>query len=279
MPSQYTRRERLRLGRRPRGAHPRRGQPRAGQPRPLPARLHRLRGAARHLQGVHRRSPSCSRASAATPSRADDLRREVLGPRPLGASCCRTRATPPASWSQGDELARWVARRARARLRAAPRRVLLALRLDRAPPGRLPVESAARYVEDVDRDPVVLFDGLTKNWRYPGWRVTWTIGPRAGHRGASPAPARSSTAAARKPLQRAAIPLLDRRARGRRDATPSTPPSARSASCLLAGARAARRARRPRARRHVLRLGPRRRAAAAAQRRHGLLPRRARRTR
>ena len=48
----------------------------------------------------------------------------------------------------------------------------------RAPPGRLPVESAARYVEDVDRDPVVLFDGLTKNWRYPGWRMTWTVGPR-----------------------------------------------------------------------------------------------------
>ena len=34
------------------------------------------------------------------------------------------------------------------------------------------------YVEDVDRDPVVLVDGLTKNWRYPGWRVTWTLGPK-----------------------------------------------------------------------------------------------------
>src|SRR5262249_3540724 len=22
------------------------------------------------------------------------------------------------------------------------------------------------------------FDGLTKNWRYPGWRVTWTVGPK-----------------------------------------------------------------------------------------------------
>jgi hypothetical protein len=43
----------------------------------------------------------------------------------------------------------------------------------------LPVESAARYVEDVDRDPVVIVDGLTKNWRYPGWRVAWTVGPRA----------------------------------------------------------------------------------------------------
>jgi aspartate/methionine/tyrosine aminotransferase len=25
---------------------------------------------------------------------------------------------------------------------------------------------------------VVLFDGLTKNWRYPGWRITWTVAPR-----------------------------------------------------------------------------------------------------
>ena len=39
-----------------------------------------------------------------------------------------------------------------------------------------PVVSAARFVEDVDRDPVVIFDGLTKNWCYPGWWVTWTVG-------------------------------------------------------------------------------------------------------
>ena len=54
---------------------------------------------------------------------------------------------------------------------------------------------AARYVEDVDRDPVVLFDGLTKNWRYPGWRVTWTVGPQPVIEAVASA-ARSSTAAA-----------------------------------------------------------------------------------
>ena len=41
-----------------------------------------------------------------------------------------------------------------------------------------PALSAARYVRDVDRDPVVVIDGLTKNWRYPGWRLSWTLGPR-----------------------------------------------------------------------------------------------------
>lgn len=37
--------------------------------------------------------------------------------------------------------------------------------------------SAARYVEDVEKDPVIIIDGLTKNWRYPGWRLSWTIAP------------------------------------------------------------------------------------------------------
>ncbi|RYX83572.1 pyridoxal phosphate-dependent aminotransferase [bacterium] len=39
--------------------------------------------------------------------------------------------------------------------------------------------SAAAYVEDVNADDVVILDGLTKNWRYPGFRVAWTIGPEA----------------------------------------------------------------------------------------------------
>ena len=38
--------------------------------------------------------------------------------------------------------------------------------------------SAAHYVEDVDRDPVLIVDGLTKSYRYPGWRCGWTLGPR-----------------------------------------------------------------------------------------------------
>jgi hypothetical protein len=45
-------------------------------------------------------------------------------------------------------------------------------------PARGPV-SAAAYVEDPDRDPVLLFDGLTKSFRYPGWRVGWVLGPPA----------------------------------------------------------------------------------------------------
>ena len=38
--------------------------------------------------------------------------------------------------------------------------------------------SAAEYVENVDSDPIIIIDGLTKNWRYPGWRLSWTLGPK-----------------------------------------------------------------------------------------------------
>jgi aspartate/methionine/tyrosine aminotransferase len=37
--------------------------------------------------------------------------------------------------------------------------------------------SAAAHVEDVERDPVLVFDGLTKSHRYPGWRLGWVLGP------------------------------------------------------------------------------------------------------
>lgn len=37
--------------------------------------------------------------------------------------------------------------------------------------------SAAPHVIDIERDPIVLIDGLTKNYRYPGWRIGWLVGP------------------------------------------------------------------------------------------------------
>jgi aspartate/methionine/tyrosine aminotransferase len=67
--------------------------------------------------------------------------------------------------------------------------------------------SAARYVEDVDSDPLVLFDGLTKNWRYPGWRCSWIVGPRQ----VIDAVASSGSfldGGGSKPLQRSAVRLL-----------------------------------------------------------------------
>ncbi|MGY0236150.1 pyridoxal phosphate-dependent aminotransferase [Longispora urticae] len=39
--------------------------------------------------------------------------------------------------------------------------------------------SAAAHVADVDADDVLIVDGLTKGFRYPGWRLGWVLGPRA----------------------------------------------------------------------------------------------------
>tara|TARA_R110002167_G_scaffold202049_2_gene405790 strand:+ start:5492 stop:6769 length:1278 start_codon:yes stop_codon:yes gene_type:complete len=39
--------------------------------------------------------------------------------------------------------------------------------------------SAAASVNDVNKDEVVIIDGLTKNWRYPGLRISWTLAPKS----------------------------------------------------------------------------------------------------
>jgi len=38
--------------------------------------------------------------------------------------------------------------------------------------------SSAAYVDDVNEDPIIIVDGLTKNWRVPGWRMCWAVGPK-----------------------------------------------------------------------------------------------------
>ncbi len=136
----------------------------------------------------------------------EDLRREVAG-RGLSAVLLSNPCNPTGKLVHGQALAGWV---------SVARELDCALLLDEfyshyvwTPiPGDLPVESAARYVEDVDRDPVVIFDGLTKNWRYPGWRVTWTIGPKQVIDAVASAGSFLDGGGS-KPLQRAAIPLLE----------------------------------------------------------------------
>jgi len=137
----------------------------------------------------------------------DDLRREILG-RGLSAILLSNPSNPMGKLVSGDDLAAWV---------RTARELDCALLIDefyshyvwrRHPAEPASVVSAARYVEDVDRDPVVIFDGLTKNWRYPGWRVTWTIGPRAVIEAVASAGSFLDGGGS-KPLQRAAVGLLD----------------------------------------------------------------------
>lgn len=136
-----------------------------------------------------------------------ELRREILG-RGLGAVLLSNPANPIGKAIGGHELAQWV---------HTARELDTTLLIDEfyshyiwspAHNDPAPMESAARYVEDVDRDPVVLFDGLTKNWRYPGWRCTWTVGPKSVIEAVASAGSFLDGGGS-KPLQRAAIPLLD----------------------------------------------------------------------
>jgi aspartate/methionine/tyrosine aminotransferase len=102
-----------------------------------------------------------------------ELRREVSG-RGLGALLLSNPGNPTGKAILGPELSAWV---------ATARELGCTLLLDEFYShyvwrGADPLMSAAAFVEDVEKDPVVIFDGLTKNWRYPGWRTTWTVGPR-----------------------------------------------------------------------------------------------------
>jgi aspartate/methionine/tyrosine aminotransferase len=135
----------------------------------------------------------------------DDFRREVLG-RGLSAVLLSNPCNPTGKLIDGEEMAKWV---------GVARELDCSLLIDefyshyiyRARPGSLPIASAARYVDDVDRDPVLLFDGFTKNWRYPGWRVTWALGPKSVVETLASAGSFLDGGGS-KPLQRAAVPLL-----------------------------------------------------------------------
>jgi aspartate/methionine/tyrosine aminotransferase len=71
-----------------------------------------------------------------------------------------------------------------------------------------PTVSAASYIEDVDQDPIIILDGLTKNWRYPGWRISWTLGPKSVIQTLSSVGS-FLDGGANHPLQHEAIPLLE----------------------------------------------------------------------
>lgn len=105
------------------------------------------------------------------------IKREIQG-RGLKALLVSNPANPTGQLIEGERLAQWV---------QLARNYRCSLILDEfyshyiyngnhpdQPPKMV---SAAAHVEDVDRDPVIIVDGLTKNWRYPGWRISWTLGP------------------------------------------------------------------------------------------------------
>lgn len=131
-----------------------------------------------------------------------ELRREILG-RGLGAVLLSNPCNPTGKLVRGERLAGWV---------GAARELDCTLLVDEFYSHYIwdeqpAIVSAAEYVEDVDKDPVVLFDGLTKNWRYPGWRTTWIVGPKKVIDAAASAGSFLDGGGTR-PLQRAAVQVV-----------------------------------------------------------------------
>ena len=134
----------------------------------------------------------------------EELEREITG-RGLSALLLSNPCNPTGKVIQGDELDGWV---------GLAREVGCTLLIDEFyshylwTPSDDGLVSAARYVEDVDADPIVLFDGLTKNWRYPGWRTTWIVAPQPVIEAVSSSGSFLDGGGS-KPLQRSAVPLLE----------------------------------------------------------------------
>ena len=131
-----------------------------------------------------------------------DLEEEILG-RGLSAILASNPCNPTGKVVQGDALASWV---------ETARDLNCALLLDEfyshyVWTGEQSIVSAAQYVEDVDQDPIVVFDGLTKNWRYPGFRVSWIVGPKRVIESAASAGSFLDGGGV-APMQRAAIDLV-----------------------------------------------------------------------
>ncbi len=144
----------------------------------------------------------------------DDFRREVQG-RGLSAVLLSNPCNPTGKLVDGEDMSRWV---------HVARELDCTLLLDEfyshyiyrgrpitagntANARSANIATAARFVENVDRDPALLFDGFTKNWRYPGWRVTWALGPKSVVEALASAGSFLDGGGS-KPLQRAALPLL-----------------------------------------------------------------------
>lgn len=134
------------------------------------------------------------------------LEKEILG-RGLSALLASNPCNPTGQCVAGEELRSWcdLAREARCTLIMDEFYSHYVYDGPDNEPGQV---SAAAFVEDVDTDPIIVVDGLTKNWRYPGWRVSWTLGPKSVIEAIASAGS-FLDGGANHPFQHATLPLLE----------------------------------------------------------------------
>ena len=106
-----------------------------------------------------------------------DLKKEVLG-RGLKALLVSNPCNPTGQVVEGTQLFQWVELARELRCSFIFDEFYSHYIYTGPTQGDPKMVSAAAYVEDVNRDPIIIVDGLTKNWRYPGWRISWTLAPK-----------------------------------------------------------------------------------------------------
>ena len=126
----------------------------------------------------------------------------------LGALLFSNPCNPTGQVIEGDELAAWVKLFRDEEVLCIVDEFYSHFLYTNYAPGEPKMVSAAAYVEDVNEDPVVIIDGLTKNWRYPGWRVSWTLAPKSVVEQISSAGS-FLDGGANHPLQKKAMDLLN----------------------------------------------------------------------
>lgn len=133
---------------------------------------------------------------------AEDLERDILG-LGLSAVLLSNPCNPTGKLIHGQKLKSWVEK---------IRHLECALIVDEfyshyVYPAGVTSVSTAEFVEDVEKDPVVIIDGLTKNWRYPGLRLSWTVAPSSIIEGVASAGSFLDGGCAH-PIQQAALQLV-----------------------------------------------------------------------
>ncbi|MCB2182241.1 MAG: pyridoxal phosphate-dependent aminotransferase [Desulfobulbaceae bacterium] len=137
----------------------------------------------------------------------EDLRKEILG-RGLQAVLLSNPCNPTGQVIRGDYLKDWV------RLARETASTLILDEFyshfvyDKESGKDCQMLSGAEFVEDVNSDPLVILNGLTKNWRYPGWRISWTLAPKTVIDVIASAGS-FLDGGANNPIQRHTIPLLE----------------------------------------------------------------------
>ncbi|MBN9287869.1 MAG: aspartate aminotransferase [Gammaproteobacteria bacterium 39-13] len=107
----------------------------------------------------------------------DQIKKEILG-RGLKALLMSNPCNPTGQLLKDEALQEWVRLAREYRCSLILDEFYSHYIYEHSGSSSLKTVSSAEFVEDVDQDPIIIVDGLTKNWRYPGWRISWTIAPK-----------------------------------------------------------------------------------------------------